>query len=122
MTSGSALLARRALAAIRLVNGTLAVVAPRVMLRRLGTDPVEDPSGVYPLRMFGVRTVLIGVDLLVRGDTAREVARRGILIHACDAAAAAAAGVRGDLPRRVAVAATALSGLNAVLAVVGSSE
>jgi hypothetical protein len=122
MTSGSALLARRALAAIRLVNGTLAVAAPRVILRRLGTDPVEDPSGVYPLRMFGVRTVLIGVDLLVRGDTAREVARRGILIHACDAAAAAAAGVRGDLPRRVAVAATALSGLNAVLAVVGSSE
>lgn len=39
-----------------------------------------------------------------------------LLIHDSDAASAIAAGVRGDLPRRAAVLATAISGVNVVLA------
>jgi hypothetical protein len=42
-----------ALATIRLVNGALALLAPGVMLRRLGADPRTNEVAVYPLRMFG---------------------------------------------------------------------
>jgi hypothetical protein len=38
------------------------------------------------------------------------------LIHGSDTASAAVAGLRGDLPRRAAVVATAISGANLVLA------
>jgi hypothetical protein len=50
--------ARIALATIRLVNGALALLAPEVMLRRLGADPRTNGVAVYPLRMFGIRTVV----------------------------------------------------------------
>jgi hypothetical protein len=123
MTTISAVRARRALGAIRLFNGSMALIAPEAMLRRLGTDPVKDPSGIYPLRMFGVRTVLIAADLLLNSpDEARAAARRGVVIHASDALAAAAAGLRGDLPRKVAVLTTALSTLNTALAIAGSRD
>ena len=53
-------LAWQALALIRLVNGGLALVAPRWLARRLGVDPTAQPAMLYALRMFGIRTVLIG--------------------------------------------------------------
>jgi hypothetical protein len=49
--------ARKGLAVVCLVNGGLALLAPRFLLRRLGTDPDRDPSGIHPFRMFGIRTV-----------------------------------------------------------------
>ena len=39
--------ARQKLAAIRLINGALALLAPRFLIRRLGTDPDVDASGRY---------------------------------------------------------------------------
>ena len=112
--------ARKALAAVRLFNGTAALLVPRLMLRRLGI-PADDSSGVYPLRMFGIRTVVIGSDLLLlRGDDLRRASQVAVLIHACDALSAATAGARGDLPRKSAVVATLVSAVNTWLAVVAS--
>jgi hypothetical protein len=106
-----------ALGAIRVVNGASALVAPKMLMTRLGVDAANNRAAVYGLRMFGIRTVLIGLDLLrddqeIRGRTIRMAP----FIHGCDTASAVLAGVRGDLPRRAAVLATAISGINLVLA------
>ena len=108
---------------IRLVNGGLALLAPRFLLRRLGTDADQDPSGIYPMRMFGIRTVLIGADLLVlTGEQSRRASRLAVLIHATDTANAASCLVKGDLPRRAGVMATLISAVNTVLAVIAARD
>lgn len=113
--------ARKVLAGVRLVNGGLALLAPQFVLRRLGTDPDRDPSGIYPLRMFGIRTVLIGADLLLlRGQESRRASRLAVVIHATDTASAASCVVNGYLPRRAGVVATLISSLNTVLAVIAA--
>jgi len=113
--------ARRILAIVRLFNGSAALLVPELMLRRLGTDPQRDPSGIYPLRMFGIRTVLIGAELLaLQGEARRRSTRLGIVIHASDTIAAATGGLRGQLPRSAAVATTLISSVNTALAIVAS--
>ena len=115
--------ARKTLAVVRLVNGGLGLFAPRFLLRRLGTDPDNDASGVYPFRMFGVRTVLIGADLLVlTGEESRRASRAAVVIHASDTVSAATCLARGYLPRRAGVIATLISGINTVLAVFAARE
>jgi hypothetical protein len=115
--------ARKTLAAIRLVNGALALLAPRLLIRRLGTDPDVDPSAIYPFRMFGVRTVIIGADLLLlTGEEQRRATKLAVLIHATDTASAATCLVKGYLPRRAGIVATAISGLNTVLAVLAARD
>lgn len=119
----SAGLARRALAVVRLVNGTAGLLAPQLLLRRLGTDPALDRSGFYPFRMFGVRTVLLGADLLLlRGEQLRRASRLAVLVHASDTVSAAVAWRRGDLPVRAARVATAISAVNTALAVTALRE
>jgi len=116
-------LARKMLAAIRLFNGTAALIAPEFLLRRLGADPETGRSGVYPFRMFGIRTILIGADLLLlRGEERQRAARLAVVIHATDTIAAMTAGVRGDLPRRAAAMTTLISAGNTVLAVISTRE
>lgn len=116
--------ARTALAGVRLVNGALALLAPRFLLRRLGVDAGSGPQpGVYPFRMFGIRTLVIGAELLLLdGDDRRRATRLAVLIHASDTVSAALCGLRGDLPRRTAVLTTAISGVNTGLAVVATRE
>jgi heme peroxidase len=110
--------ARYALAAIRLFNGGMALFAPERLARRLGTDPDEGGAVIYALRMFGVRTIMIGGELLVLRDEDLERAlRKGILIHASDTVAAAVAGAGGYLPRRTAALTTLISAVNTGLAV-----
>ena len=109
--------ARIALATIRLVNGTMALLAPEMMLRRLGADPAVNGVAVYPLRMFGIRTVLLGAELLTDGST-QQKGQVGILIHATDAASAITAGLRRQLPARVAILAAGISLTNTALAVI----
>jgi hypothetical protein len=109
--------ARLALATIRLVNGTLALVAPNALLRRLGADPNVNKVAIYPMRMFGIRTVVLGVQLLIDAPSP-EAARFGVLIHATDAATAITAGVRRELPPRVAAMTSMISLINTGLAVV----
>jgi hypothetical protein len=113
--------ARKVLAGVRLVNGVLALLAPRFLLRRLGTDPDRDPSGIYPFRMFGIRTVLIGADLLLlTGEESRRASKLAVLIHATDTANAATCLVKGYLPRRAGVVATVISSGNTILAVIAA--
>jgi hypothetical protein len=112
--------ARKVLAAVRLFNGAAALLVPGLMLRRLGAQ-ADDRSGVYPLRLFGIRTVVIGTDLLLlRDGELRRATQTAVLIHACDTLSAATAGLRGDLPRRPAIAATLLSASNTGLAVLAN--
>ena len=115
--------ARQKLAAIRLINGALALFAPRLLIRRLGTDPDRDPSAIYPFRMFGIRTLIIGADLLLlTGEEQRRATKLAVLIHATDTASAATCLVKGYLPRKAGIVATAISGLNTVLAVIAARD
>ncbi len=145
--------ARIVLATIRLVNGGLALLAPEVMLRRFEAGRQADPGAgpdpgrvaVYPLRMFGIRTVVLGIHLLasrpgplngsgphsgsgalngsgslnslgLRSGSLRQQGRAGVVIHATDAASAITAGLRRQLPARVWVAAAGISLTNTALA------
>ncbi|MEU7059499.1 hypothetical protein [Streptomyces sp. NPDC046197] len=108
-------LARHSLAAIRLVNGTAALLAPQLVAHRLGAYRTQ-PALAYVLRMFGVRTVVLGAELLVlEGEELRRALRVGTFIHATDALSAACAGREGTLPPRTARATTAVSTINAAL-------
>jgi len=110
--------ARVALGLIRLANGAAALVAPAFLLRRLAVDPQTEPAASYPLRLFGIRTVLIGADLLLNRPQARADALRvAPIIHASDLMAAAIAAVRGELPRRAALTTALISTLNVALAI-----
>jgi hypothetical protein len=115
--------ARITLSAIRLFNGIAALFAPAALLRRLGVDPETNPAALYALRMFGVRTVLIGAQLLLRNGGMRAHSLRvAPVIHVLDAAAAMIAGARGELPRRAATTAALISTINTVLAVVAQTR
>jgi hypothetical protein len=114
--------APRMLGGIRLFNGAAALLVPRSVARRLGVDPDANPAPVYPLRMFGVRTVVLGAELLLpqKQDDRMRAMRIGILIHASDTLAAGLGGIRGQLPRRTAALLTGVSAVNTALAVLGS--
>lgn len=115
--------ARILLSAIRLFNGIAALFAPATLLRRLGVDPEANPAALYTFRMFGVRTVLIGAQLLLRNGGLRAHSLRvAPVIHALDATAAMIAGARGQLPRRAATTAALISTVNTVLAVVARTS
>lgn len=104
---------------IRTVNGTAALLLPDTMARQAGVDPAANPAAPYVLRLFGIRTVLIGVELLrASGPARRRALDRGVLIHASDTTAAALAGAAGQLPPGAARKAVAISALNTALAVV----
>ena len=71
----------------------------------------------YPFRMFGIRTILIGVDLLSRDpEVRRHAVRAAPLIHASDTVSAWAAGKLGALPPKAAKTATTISAVNLALA------
>jgi hypothetical protein len=115
--------ARIALASIRLFNGIAALFVPNTLARRLGVDPETNRAALYVLRLFGVRTILIGAQLLLRNEGLRSHSLRvAPVIHAVDAAAALIAGDRGHLPRRAATTAALISTVNTVLAVVAQKR
>ena len=111
--------ARLLLAAIRLFNGGAALLAPGFLARQIGVDPQANPGVLYVFRMFGIRTVLIGADLLLQDSQRRhDAVRRAPLVHASDTVAAILAARSGQIPRggRVIVAISALNTLLAVVA------
>ena len=108
-----AAVARRLLGVIRIANGSVALLAPARLAERLGADPAESPALLYALRMFGMRTVLIGRDVF-RGEP--RAIRAAPLIHASDTIAAALAAASGKVPRRTGIIITAISAVNTVLA------
>jgi hypothetical protein len=92
--------ARVLLALIRLLNGLLALFVPGMLLKRLGVDADANPAATYVFRMFGIRTVLIGAELLMQtGDRRAEATRRAVLIHASDTLAAWLATLSGQFPK-----------------------
>jgi hypothetical protein len=111
--------ARVALAAIRIFNGGMALVAPERLDRRLGLERDAD----YPWRMFGIRTVLMGMDLLSSdAEVRRHALRASVLVHGSDTVSAAKAGFTKALTPRAAVTATAISSVNVALALLASRE
>jgi hypothetical protein len=104
---------------VRLGNGLLALFAPGFMLRALGSSQGGSPPATYVLRMFGIRTVFLGLDLLTSAPARRqEAVRRAPVIHATDALAALAAGIARQLPPRPAATTVGISSLNLVLALI----
>jgi hypothetical protein len=115
--------ARITLASIRLFNGVAALSVPATLARRLGVDPEANPAALYALRLFGVRTILIGAQLLLRDEGLRAHSLRvAPVIHALDATAALVAGERGQLPRRAATIAALISTVNTGLAIVAQKR
>lgn len=110
--------ARIALAAVRIANGSASLLAPRLAARRLGASAETEDAYVYPLRLFGVRTIVIGAELLLRDGAVRRTALdAALVVHASDTAAAILGGVRKELsPRRAAMLAL-VSASNTALAV-----
>ena len=111
--------ARVLLAGIRLLNGSLALLVPGFLARQIGADPDANPGILYVFRMFGIRTVLIGAELLLQtGDRRAEAVRRSVVIHASDTLAAFLATLSGNFPKksRTIVWISALNTLLAVLA------
>ncbi|WP_432144765.1 hypothetical protein [Streptomyces sp. bgisy084] len=110
-----------ALAGVRLFNGVTGLLTPALLIRRLDPGRELSPAAVYAFRLFGIRTVLLGLDLLTnRGERLREDLREGVLIHGSDTATAAMLGIRGQVPPRTAVLTTLISATNTVLAANGA--
>jgi hypothetical protein len=107
--------ARAWLAGIRIVNGALGLAAPSFLAGRAGGLP--NPATTYAFRLFGIRTVLLGADLL-SGDTSvrRHAAQAAPWIHGSDVATASMLLLRRQVPTRTGVMLTAISALNLVLA------
>ncbi|MFF3851368.1 hypothetical protein [Streptomyces sp. NPDC002328] len=107
-----------ALAGIRLFNGAAGLLTPDLLIRRLDPDrEPPSPAAVYAFRLFGIRTILLGLDLLTdRDERLREDLRDGVLIHGSDTATAATLGLGGGLPPRTAALTTLISAVNTALA------
>jgi hypothetical protein len=116
--------ARKILGTIRLVNGTLALAAPERLIKMFGKDPADEGRAIYALRLFGVRTVFLGLDLLLAKDEESVAAavRWAVPIHASDTLSAAMAGLSGQLPPKAAVTGTLISSFNTALATVARRE
>lgn len=109
--------ARILLAGIRLLNGAAALFAPKLLARQFGDN--RNSAIIYVLRLFGVRTIIAGIELLAPDEELRASALRyAIPIHASDTLSAALAGIQGQLPSRVSIMLTAISGVNTALAIV----
>lgn len=111
--------ARVALAGIRMFNGGMALAAPERLNERMDLEP----SAVYPWRMFGIRTLLIGADLLSNDPAVRRHALRfALLIHVSDTVSAAKAGLTKAVSPRAAATATAISAANVALALIAGKD
>jgi hypothetical protein len=110
---------RYALGGIRILNGALGLLAPAVIQKRLG-DPAVDrnAAAVYGLRLFGVRTIVLGADLIrLRGEALGHAVRSAPLIHASDTATVLALKQNKQLAPELARPLVLISGLNTALAV-----
>ena len=115
--------ARIALAGVRLLMGGAALVGPQKFVRRLGAEADAHGPAVHISRMFGIRTVLIALDLVSRDEVVRRHALRlALIVHVSDTISAAASGLSKQLPTRPALLATGVSAANVVLAAIASAD
>src|SRR6476620_6102017 len=91
--------ARLLLAGIRLLNGALALGMPGIITQQLGVAPEDQPATQYALRMFGIRTILLAIDLLRPAGPLRDHAIRvAPIIHIADTIAATLAAGSQTIP------------------------
>src|SRR5215472_1742070 len=115
--------ARLTLASIRVINGGLALIAPNVIIGRFGEQSADrnsaaNSAAIYGLRMFGIRTVLLGVDLAtLSGEPLRRALRQAVLIHATDTATVVLLAVSRRAKRRTAIPLALISLTNTALAI-----
>jgi hypothetical protein len=112
--------ARYGLATVRIINGGLGLFAPKVLIKRL--DPAHEPSAaaIYAFRLFGIRTILLGLDLLVRPNAeVQRAMRQGVLIHLSDFLTIVLLGAQRKVPPRSAALITFISATNVAMAVAG---
>jgi hypothetical protein len=111
--------ARYALGVVRIVNGALGLFAPALIIGRFGGDaPAGNAAAIYGLRLFGIRTVLIGADLLRRhGSELEHALRAAPIIHASDTATVLALRRSKRLSPELARPLLLVSGTNTALAV-----
>jgi hypothetical protein len=111
--------ARYSLAGIRLLNGIVGLVAPELLIRRLATDPRQSPAAIYAFRLFGIRTILLGLELLTfRDEQLQRALHEGVIIHISDALTSVLLGEQGQLPPRIAVTTASISAVNVGLALI----
>jgi hypothetical protein len=110
---------RYALGGIRIVNGTLGLLAPAVIQKRLGdAAPDRNAAAIYGLRLFGIRTVLIGADLIrLHGRDLDRALWAAPIIHASDTATVLALQRNKQLSPERARPLALISGVNTLLAV-----
>jgi hypothetical protein len=105
------------LAAIRILNGTLGLVAPGVLIKRLDPASEANPAAIYAFRLFGIRTIWLGVDLLVRPRAeVHRALQEGIVIHSSDVVTAVLLGLEHKVPKRTAILTALISATNVALA------
>jgi hypothetical protein len=111
--------ARIALGVVRIATGTTGLLAPAMIINRFGEgNPSADPAAIYGLRLFGIRTVLIGADLIrLHGRDLDHALRAAPLIHASDTATVLTLRRNRQLSPERARPLALISGLNTVLAV-----
>ncbi len=115
--------ARYVLAVVRIFNGSASLLVSRPFAQRLGLDPDGNPAAVYVMRLFGVRTIYVGAELLLgRGDHLRHAVQVAPARHLSDTVSAIAAGATGQLSKKSARTATIISGVNVILAFLASDE
>jgi hypothetical protein len=97
--------------------------ATRPFSSRLGVDPDSSPAAVYALRLFGIRTIYIGAELLfARGEHLRNAVAVAPVIHVSDTVSAALAGAGGQLPKKSARMGVAISSVNVLLSLLAWSN
>jgi hypothetical protein len=115
--------ARVALAVIRLLNGVLALIVPKVLIGRISPGHPPDPAAVYAFRLFGIRTILIGRDLLRESGAERDKAvAEAPIIHGSDTATASLLTVTKAVSPRMGVPLILISGLNTALSVIAARD
>jgi hypothetical protein len=116
----SSAVARKTLGAIRLTFGTLALTMPHVLVRRFSEEGQNATAATYAFRMFGIRTVIIGLDLLLlKGAELERAANIAPVIHGSDTVAAFLAARYGKLPKRAGITLVTISAFNTVLSLIG---
>lgn len=111
--------ARIALGGVRIATGATGLLAPAMIINRFDEgNPSADPAAVYGLRLFGIRTLLIGADLIrLHGRDLDHTLRVAPLIHASDTATVLTLQRNEQLSPERARPLALISGLNTALAV-----
>lgn len=109
--------ARVALGVVRLTFGTIGLVAPGLLQRRVGGVADVGPAAIYAARMFGIRTVLIGLQLLREdGPERRDALLTAPIVHLSDTLTATALVLSHKVSVRTGLPLIAVSGANTALA------